>query len=94
LNSAKDKNVSHHSSPLHAKRNTTLTVLIDSRIYQKMSGSMFNEIPKLASSRDYLRWAQTVSAYLGVQKALKVITKTPTVLVKTTTRDNQDELDT
>ena len=35
---------------------------------------MFSEIPKL-SSTDYPRWSQTVKAYLGVQKALKVITK-------------------
>jgi hypothetical protein len=53
---------------------------------------MFNEIPKLASSTDYPRWAQTVSAYLGVQKALKVITKSPPVL--NTAATNQDELDT
>jgi hypothetical protein len=54
-----------------------LTALIDSRTYQKMPGSMFNEIPKLALSSDYPRWAQTISAYLGVQKALKVVTKAP-----------------
>jgi hypothetical protein len=53
---------------------------------------MFNETPKLASSSDYPRWAQTVSAYLGVQKALKVITKSPPVL--NTVGSNQDELDT
>jgi hypothetical protein len=53
---------------------------------------MFNEIPKLASSSDYPRWAQTVSAYLGVQKALKVITKSPPVL--NTAGTNQDELNT
>jgi hypothetical protein len=37
---------------------------------------MFSEIPKLASSADYPRWAQTVQAYLGIQKGLKVLTKT------------------
>ena len=38
---------------------------------------MFAEIPKLSSSSDYPRWSQTITAYLGVQKALKVITKEP-----------------
>src|ERR1700735_3135264 len=39
--------------------------------------AMFNEIPKLTSSNDYPRWKQTVTAYLGVQKALKVIRRSP-----------------
>jgi hypothetical protein len=44
---------------------------------------MFSEIPKLTSSSDYPRWSQTVTAYLGVQKALKVITRSgPTLDVK------------
>jgi hypothetical protein len=44
---------------------------------------MFSEIPKLTSSSDYPRWSQTVTAYLGVQKALKVITRAgPTLDVK------------
>jgi hypothetical protein len=38
-----------------------------------MSLSRFSEIPKLASSSDYPRWAKTISADLGVQKALKVV---------------------
>jgi hypothetical protein len=53
---------------------------------------MFNKIPKLALPSDYPRWAQTVSAYLGVQKALNVITKSPPVL--NTAGSNQDELNT
>jgi hypothetical protein len=42
---------------------------------------MFSEIPKLASSSDYPRWAKTISAYLGVQKALKVVMRTAPVLL-------------
>jgi hypothetical protein len=71
------------------KRNTMLTTLIDSRNLSKMS-SMFNEISKLASSTDYPRWSQTLSTYLGMQKALKVITKTAPVL--NSARTNQDEV--
>src|SRR5919205_191298 len=37
--------------------------------------SMFAEIPKLTSSADYPRWSQTILAYLGTQKAKKVVTK-------------------
>jgi hypothetical protein len=43
---------------------------------------MFSEIPKLSTSADYPRWAQTVSTYLGIQKAGKVLTKTAPVLAK------------
>jgi hypothetical protein len=53
---------------------------------------MFNEIPKLTSSTDYPRWSQMLSTYLGVQKALKVITKSPAIL--NTTGTNQDECNT
>src|ERR1700750_1804475 len=56
-----------------------------------MSSSMFSEIPKLTSSSDYPRWAQTVTAYLGVQKALKVIKKSPVTL--NAAGSNQDEVD-
>jgi hypothetical protein len=55
---------------------------------------MFNEIPKLSTSSDYPRWAQTVSAYLGVQKAIKVITKTAPVLEKAKDgTSNQEAID-
>jgi hypothetical protein len=52
---------------------------------------MFSEIPKLTSSSDYPRWSQTISAYLGVQKAGKVLTKTAPVLLKDAS--NQDAVD-
>jgi hypothetical protein len=57
---------------------------------------MFNQIPKLASSADYPRWSQTIQVYLGVQRVLKVITKSPPALVAATatTPSNQDEVDT
>jgi hypothetical protein len=59
--------------------------------------SMFSEIPKLASSSDYPRWSQTVTAYLGVQKAGKVLTKTAPVLLKDASNqeavDSWDELE-
>jgi hypothetical protein len=53
--------------------------------------SMFSEFPKLASSSDYPRWSQTVTAYLGVQKAGKVLTKTTPVLLRD--GSNQDAVD-
>jgi hypothetical protein len=53
---------------------------------------MFNKTSKLASSNDYPRWSQTVSAYLDIQKALKVIIKSPPTL--NTAGSNQDELNT
>jgi hypothetical protein len=83
-------------SLLHAiKEDTMLTALIVFRNYQKMSSSMFNEIPKLSSSADYPRWSQTIQAYLRVQKVLKVITKSPPTLVlaTSTTPSNQDAVD-
>ena len=47
-----------------------------------MSASMFAEIPKLTSSTDYPRWAQTVTAYLRVQKAWKTVIKLHPAYIK------------
>ena len=59
-----------------------------------MSTSMFAKIPKLTCSTDYCRWAQTITTYLGVQKAWKTNTKTAPVYIKVEGGDdNQAELD-
>ena len=56
---------------------------------------MFAKIPKLTCSTDYPRWAQTITAYLGVQKAWKTVVKTHPVYTKTEDAgDNQAEIDT
>ena len=55
---------------------------------------MFTEIPKLTSSTDYPRWAQTITAYLGVQKAWKTVIKTRLAYIKVKgADDNQAEID-
>ena len=55
---------------------------------------MFSEIPKLTSSADYPRWAQTITAYLGVQKAWKAVTKPAPTYVKVEGEgDNQAAID-
>ena len=80
------------SSPA-IKRNHLLTTSVDF-LDHKMSSSMFAEIPKLTSSTDYPRWAQTITAYLGVQKAWKTIVKTCLAYIKVEgADDNQAEID-
>jgi hypothetical protein len=79
------------SSPAYLVWNYSLTTSVDF-LDQKMSSSMFSEIPKLASSSDYPRWKQTVTAYLGVQKALKVIKRSPPVFDPK--KDNTAEVET
>ena len=55
---------------------------------------MFAEIPKLTCSTNYPQWAQTITAYLRVQKAWKTVTKTAPVYIKVEGEgDNQAELD-
>ena len=55
---------------------------------------MFAEIPKLTSSADYPRWAQTITAYLRVQKAWKTVIKNAPAYVKVENAgDNQEEID-
>ena len=55
---------------------------------------MFTKIPKLTSSTDYPRWARTVTAYLGVQKAWKAVIKSAPAYVKVEDGpDNQDAID-
>ena len=54
----------------------------------KMSASMFAEIPKLTSSTDYPRWVQTITAYLGVQKAWKTVIKPCPAYIKVESGDN------
>ena len=59
-----------------------------------MSASMFTEIPKLTSSTDYPQWAQTITAYLGVQKAWKTVVKSHPAYIKVEGGDdNQAEID-
>ena len=56
---------------------------------------MFAKIPKLTSSTNYPQWAQTITAYLGVQKAWKTVIKSAPIYVKVEGEgDNQVELDT
>ena len=55
---------------------------------------MFAEIPKLTSSTDYPQWAQTITAYLGVQKAWKTVVKSCLAYIKVKGGyDNQAEVD-
>ena len=55
---------------------------------------MFAEIPKLTSSTDYPRWARNITAYLGVQKAWKAVTKAAPAYVKVEGEgDNQAAID-
>ena len=43
---------------------------------------MFAKIPKLSSSAAYPRWAQTITAYLGIQKAWKTVIKNPPIKIE------------
>ena len=75
------------------KRNHSLTTSVDF-LDHKMSSSMFAEIPKLTCSTDYPRWAQTITAYLRVQKAWKTVVKSRPAYIKVEGGDdNQVKID-
>ena len=54
---------------------------------------MFSEIPKLTSSTNYPHWSRTITAYLGVQKAWKMVVKEAPAYIKVEGEgDNQAEV--